>query len=86
MQPTPPVFRGPPAAGGIVYLPTACRNAIWAIPLIQPANGAHQAGAARQLRRPSSRIAFSLRIIGRTSGFMVSFSKSAIQRSGVMAG
>ena len=36
--------------------------------------------------RPSRRIAFCLRIKGRTSGLMSSFSKSASQRSGVMNG
>jgi hypothetical protein len=30
---------GPPAAGGIVHLPAACRNAICAIPTIRRANG-----------------------------------------------
>ena len=53
-------------------------------PVLAP--GAYSGRLLRAGPSPSSRIAFSFRINGRTSGLMSSVSKSASQRSGVMNG
>ena len=67
-------------------LPSATKPATTP-PAVRPARAGGPAGMTRdQPPRPSMRIAFCLRILGRISGFMSSCPKSLSQRSGVSSG